>query len=108
MQLPQTASLLAPFLPPSGLSQSQLQNVSNHLDLLLQWNSKINLTSVRSAEEIVTRHFGESFFLAHTLFPNPPPLLPPLSSLYFCSGAPFPCLPLQIFAPSLPFLLTPS
>src|SRR5438105_11382243 len=108
MQLPQTASLLAPFLPPSGLSQSQLQHVSNHLDLLLQWNSKINLTSVRSAEEIVTRHFGESFFLAHTLFPNPPPLVPDLSSVDVGSGAGFPGIPLKIYAPALPVVLIES
>src|SRR5207249_8481984 len=32
----------------------------------------INLTSVRDPQEILTRHFGESFFLAHQLFSDEP------------------------------------
>jgi 16S rRNA G527 N7-methylase RsmG len=58
------ASLLAPFLPAPGLSPLQLEQVSTHLDLLLKWNAKINLTSVRDPDAIIQRHFGESFFLA--------------------------------------------
>ena len=121
MQLQQIASLLAPFLPPPGLSQSQLQCVSNHLDLLLQWNSKINLTSVRSREEIVTRHFGESFFLAHNLFSNGPmsqsanesievsrSLVPGLCAIDLGSGAGFPGLPLKIYVPNLRVTLIES
>ena len=61
------ASLLAPFLPTPGLSPAQLEQVRIYLDLLLRWNQKTNLTSVRKPEEIVTRHFGESFFLASSL-----------------------------------------
>jgi len=61
------ASLLAPFLAPDSLSGQQLAQVSTYLDLLLKWNARINLTSVRQPEEIVTRHFGESFFAARQL-----------------------------------------
>lgn len=111
MQLQQIASLLAPFLPPPGLSQSQLQCVSNHLDLLLQWNSKINLTSLRSPEEIVTRHFGESFFLAHNFFPNEPMNQwadEPMTCIDVGSGAGFPGMPLKIYVPSLRVTLIES
>ncbi len=51
------------------LSPTQLQNISTYIDLLLKWNARINLTSVRDPEEIVTRHFGESLFTAQHLFP---------------------------------------
>jgi 16S rRNA (guanine(527)-N(7))-methyltransferase RsmG len=63
------AALLEPFLelplPPSTLDQ-----ISIYIDLLLRWNARINLTAIRHPEEIVTRHFGESFFLARHLFPS--------------------------------------
>ena len=63
------AELLAPFLqappgPPASLNDAQLGQVSAYLDLLLRWNARINLTAVRDAESMVTRHFGESFFAA--------------------------------------------
>src|SRR2546421_143770 len=111
MQLARIASLLVPFLPSSGLSQSQLQSVSNHLDLLLQWNSKINFTSVRSPEEIVTRHFGESFFLAHVLFPNKATTqsaIEPIQYIDLGSGAGFPGLPLKFYVPRLDVVLIES
>ena len=59
--------LLAPFLGEVPLSSEQLSQVSMHLDLLLKWNSKMNLTAVRKPEEIITRHFGESFHAAQKL-----------------------------------------
>ena len=54
--------LLAPF--GLDLSASQVGQVLAYLDLLLRWNQKINLTAIRDAETSVTRHFGESLFLA--------------------------------------------
>ena len=60
--------LLVPFLEGSALSTAQLERLRAYLDLLLKWNSKINLTAVRDPEEIVTRHFGESLFAAKRLF----------------------------------------
>jgi 16S rRNA (guanine527-N7)-methyltransferase len=64
------AALLQPFLEQS-LSSSQLDQISIYIDLLIRWNARINLTAIRQEEEIVTRHFGESFFLARHLFLNP-------------------------------------
>jgi 16S rRNA (guanine527-N7)-methyltransferase len=61
------ASLLAPFLAPDALTDRQLDQVSTYLGLLLKWNARINLTSVRQPEDIITRHFGESFFTARQL-----------------------------------------
>src|SRR5713101_1957466 len=55
------AALLSPF---------QLQLISTYIDILVRWNARINLTSIRDPEEIVTRHFGESLFAACHLFPS--------------------------------------
>ena len=60
-----------PGLGPAILSAAQLQHISIYIDLLVRWNSRVNLTSVRTPEEIVTRHFGESLFAARLLFPDP-------------------------------------
>src|SRR5437868_7975360 len=106
------ASLLAPFIP-TGLSQHQLAQVSTYLELLLRWNASpqnpkrgINLTSVRQPEEIITRHFGESFFLASQLFSRPPE--PGLHAVDVGSGAGFPGMPLKIYAPGLQLELIES
>jgi 16S rRNA (guanine527-N7)-methyltransferase len=63
------AALLDPYLEQS-LPTSQLDQISTYIDLLLRWNARINLTAIRRPEEIVTRHFGESFFLARHVFPD--------------------------------------
>ena len=72
MDTARIAALLQPFLEQS-LPASQLDQISIYIDLLLRWNVRINLTAIRHPEEIVTRHFGESFFLARHLFPQVPP-----------------------------------
>ena len=91
-------NLLAPFLGQNQLSGKQLEQVSRYVDLLVKWNSKINLTAIRDPEEIVTRHFGESFFAARHLFVSHGS---PASAIDVGSGAGFPGLPLKIWAPEL-------
>lgn len=85
--------LLALFVPQGALTQSQIESLQTYLDLLIKWNSKINLTSVRDPEEIVGRHFGESLFTARHLFPNPIPS----SVIDVGSGAGFPGIPTKIW-----------
>jgi len=75
------------------LSDAQLDCFEIYLDRLLKWNSRINLTSVRQPEEIVTRHFGESLFAAMQLFPGPIPE----SVIDVGSGAGFPGIPIKIW-----------
>ena len=55
---------------PAVLSPAQLDRISTYIDLLIRWNSRINLTAIRDPEEIITRHFGESLFAARHLFPE--------------------------------------
>jgi len=73
------AELLQPFLAPDDgrrtkdegrLTADDLDKVSTYIDLLLRWNTRINLTAIRDPDQIVQRHFGESFFLARHLFPT--------------------------------------
>jgi 16S rRNA (guanine527-N7)-methyltransferase len=86
------SQLLSPFAV--DLAAAQAGNLLAYLDLLMRWNQRINLTAVRSPEECVTRHFGESFYLASCL-----PLAGRL--LDVGSGAGFPGLALKIVAPQV-------
>ncbi len=69
MDTARIAALLEPFLD-RPLSPLQLDQISIYIDLLKRWNARINLTAIRNEDEIVTRHFGESLFLARHLFPD--------------------------------------
>ena len=114
------AELLQPFLSGQALparvalSAEQLRAISRYVDLLLRWNARINLTAVRDAESIVTRHFGESLFLAAHFFPasSRPETNAGTAGLQHAldlgSGAGFPGLPLKIYAPELRLTLVES
>jgi 16S rRNA (guanine527-N7)-methyltransferase len=84
--------LLAPF--QIELTSRQVAQVATYLELLLRWNARINLTGVRTAEECVGRHFGESLYLAHMVELQG-------ANLDIGSGAGFPGLALKIAAPDL-------
>ena len=114
MQLARIAELLAPFLTNAGsrqLTTSDLEHISTYIDILLRWNARINLTSIRDPEAIVTRHFGESFFTAGHLFPVRS-AVPPVSSVGKVfhvadvgSGAGFPGVPIKLWQPHLSLTL---
>ena len=93
--------LLTPFLPSDALSQSQIESLQTYLDLLIKWNSRINLTSVRDPDEMVGRHFGESLFAAHHLFPD----TIAASVVDVGSGAGFPGMPIKIWNQSIELTL---
>src|SRR5882757_729860 len=100
------SALLHPFLERT-LPEVQLQQISTYIDLLLRWDARINLTAIRDPEEIVTRHFGESLFLASHLFPDPRSA-GATRALDIGSGAGFPGIPMKIWAPALSLTLVES
>ena len=117
------SELLRPFLDPAaeapdrafkrGLSPSQLQSISIYIDILLRWNVRVNLTAIRQPEEIVTRHFGESLFVAQHLFPAASPggsaeQASPVNVIDLGSGAGFPGLPIKLWAPHIHLTLIES
>jgi 16S rRNA (guanine527-N7)-methyltransferase len=54
--------LLSPF--GLELDARKIQQLTTWTALLMRWNSKINLTTIATPSEIVTRHFGESMYLS--------------------------------------------
>lgn len=107
---------------PAFLSPFQLQCISTYIDILVRWNARINLTSIRDPEEIVTRHFGESLFAACHLFPSASsvPALSEASAPSVAedfarprvadlgSGAGLPGLPIKLWAPHIALTLIES
>jgi 16S rRNA (guanine527-N7)-methyltransferase len=80
------------------LDAAQVERFARYRDLLLDWNSRINLTAITDPEEVVTRHFLDSLTCA--------PLLPSIATsaatprlLDVGAGAGFPGLPLAIAMP---------
>jgi len=123
------AELLQPFLAPSTLSfepchsearsavesavlsPTQLRYISTYIDILIRWNTRINLTAIRDEEQIVTRHFGESLFAARHLFPlcsSVPSVVKGFEVADVGSGAGFPGIPIKLWAPEISLTLIES
>ena len=101
VEIDEITALLRPF---AELNHQQLTATLRYTSLLQRWNSRINLTGVRSPKEVVTRHFGESFFAAQTLLTKD--YTGTITDLG--SGAGFPGIPMAMFAPNAKVTLIES
>jgi len=101
VELARIATLLQPYANPAP---EQLESISKYIDLVLKWNERINLTAIRDPEEIVTRHFGESFFAAAQWIVRGQSE----HVIDIGSGAGFPGLPLAMYATSAAVTLIES
>ena len=95
------AALLQPYTEPAAVPPFPTPDwpqiyaqLSIYLELILKWNARINLTAIRTPEEIVRRHFGESLFAGMRLGACQ-------TLLDFGSGAGFPGLPIQLVRPDV-------
>ncbi len=122
MDAARIVELLAPFLESPGdcdRARRLAASISTYIDVLLRWNARINLTGIREPEQIITRHFGESFFAARYLFPSTSSkaALIKLSTVRAVkfknladlgSGAGFPGIPIKLWTPNLAVTLIES
>jgi 16S rRNA (guanine527-N7)-methyltransferase len=106
MEITRLAELLQPFTSEAELSPLLLEQLQRYLDLLLRWNARVNLTAVRDADQMVTRHFGESLFAARMLLGDGVPYSGTLADVG--SGAGFPGIPIKLFAPEIGLTLIES
>ena len=96
------SELVSPYLAFGATVLDTLyEQLAVYLDLLVKWNARTNLTSIREPEEMVRRHFGESLFAAQHLGECS-------TLLDFGSGAGFPGLPIQLLKPELQVTLAES
>jgi 16S rRNA (guanine527-N7)-methyltransferase len=85
-----------------ALSPAQEAALQAHLDLLMRWNQKLNLTAIRSREEAIERHYCESLFLGSRL-PSGAWRIADVGS-----GAGFPGFPVAVLRPECSVTLIES
>jgi 16S rRNA (guanine527-N7)-methyltransferase len=85
-----------------AVTDSQVLQIQQYMNVLRTWNEKINLTSIRDPLEILNRHFCECMYAASTV-PVEDGRLADVGS-----GAGFPGLPLKIIRPELQVFLIES
>lgn len=86
-----------------ALTAGQQEQFGRYLELLLEWNARMNLTAIRDPEEIQVRHFLDALTCA-TVTGD----LNDLSLIDVGTGAGFPGLPLKILYPLLRLTLADS
>ena len=85
------------------LEAQQRDQCLRYLDLLLEWNARMNLTAVRDPHEALVKHFLDSMTLLPLL-----PEEPGLRLIDVGTGAGFPGLVLKVMRPDLRLLLLDS
>jgi 16S rRNA (guanine527-N7)-methyltransferase len=87
-------------LPPADKNLSG--KLEAYLDLLVRWNTRMNLTAVRDTAGVLSRHFLESIECARLLPTGIATLLD------FGSGAGFPGIPIALCRPEIAVTLAES
>ena len=85
------------------LTARQITALATYEKELREWNQKFNLTAIRDAESIRTKHFLDSFSCVLAWKASPPNQLIDVGS-----GAGFPGIPLKILYPNLKLTLVES
>ncbi len=97
------ADLILKFTEKAGVSltgkQAHLLNL--HIQLMLQWNTRLNLTRITGREEIIVKHLLDSILPAKFLPSSG-------NALDVGTGAGFPGIPLKIVYPGLEMILLDS
>ncbi len=73
-----------------------------YLSLILRWNARLNLTSSRTEDAIISMHLAESIICARAISPNVQTLLD------FGSGAGLPGIPIALCRPEIAVTLAES
>ena len=84
------------------LTQTQLKQIDTYAEMLVEWNKNVNLTAILDPDEMVVKHFIDSFLLLnHIEFRSS-------SIIDVGTGAGFPALPCKILQDELDITLLDS
>jgi 16S rRNA (guanine527-N7)-methyltransferase len=82
-----------------NLNEEQIKKFSRYLELLVQWNQKINLTSLKTPQEIIIKHFLDSISCIKVI--NKYIDSERINIIDIGTGAGFPGMPIKIICPSI-------
>lgn len=82
-----------------SLHKEQINKFSRYLELLIQWNQKINLTSLKTPREIISKHFLDSISCIEVMDKYVD--IEGISIIDVGTGAGFPGIPIKIVYPSI-------
>ena len=85
------------------ITQEKLDQLNRYYELLIEWNQKINLTSITKKEDVYLKHFYDSATIAKIINLNEYKTLCDIGS-----GAGFPGIVLKILYPNLKITLVDS
>lgn len=86
-----------------NLSDKQIEQFMKYYELLVEWNSFMNLTAITDFDEVCKKHFVDSVSLIKAM-----DLSKELSVIDIGTGAGFPGIPLKIVFPNLKITLLDS
>ena len=86
-----------------NLSDKQIEQFMKYYELLVEWNSFMNLTAITEFDEVCKKHFVDSVSLIKAM-----DLSKELSVIDIGTGAGFPGIPLKIVFPNLKITLLDS
>lgn len=85
-----------------SLDDNQVEQFLNYYELLVEWNSVMNLTSITDFMEVIKKHFLDSLSIVKVYRPNNEKILD------LGTGAGFPGIPLKIAFPNTNVVLMDS
>lgn len=83
------------------LNKSQILKFYKYMNLLIEWNEKINLTAIIEPKEIILKHFVDSLTISKYIKEN-------AKVVDVGTGAGFPGIPLRIFRDDIDIVLVDS
>ena len=82
--------------------EEQIKKFGKYYELLVEWNSFMNLTAITDQSEVILKHFVDSLALMHFM------KLKDQTVIDLGSGAGFPGIPLKIICPGCKITLVDS
>ena len=86
-----------------SMSKAQMDQFELYYDLLIDWNSKMNLTAITDRDEVEVKHFIDSAAIASVIDMNSVSSMADIGT-----GAGFPGIPVKILFPHIDILLVDS
>ena len=85
------------------VTKAQAEKFQKYLEMLLEWNEKINLTAITDPSECVVKHFVDSLLFLKTVSPKQNAKIIDVGT-----GAGFPGIPIAIMRPDVKLTLLDS